>query len=95
MNLDIQTVKFSMDDEQKEYIEKKFSRIKYADEYITDVLCTVKEDKKFFYECTVNFKWGNIAHISTENYDFQAGVNKMMDMLDLKIKKEKEKNQGR
>ena len=33
------------------------------------------------------------VHVSTENYDFEAGVNKLIDMLDQKIKKEKDKIQ--
>lgn len=95
MNINIQAVKFSMDEDQKTLMDKKFERIKYADELVTDLLCHVKYDKKFIYESTINFRWGAVAHISTENYEFEAGVNKMMDMLDSKIKKEKEKIQAK
>lgn len=81
-----------MDEEQKAYALKKFERIQYAKDLITDVLCNIKLDKKFIYECTVNFK-GGTAHVSTEDYDFNAGVNKLMDVLDQKVKKEKDKIQ--
>lgn len=93
MNLSITPVNFTMDEDQQAYLEKKFDRIKYANDLITDVLCTVKEDKKYLYDCTVNFRWGATAHVTTENYDFNAGVNKLMDILDTKVKKEKEKIQ--
>jgi hypothetical protein len=93
MELNIRAIKFSFDEDQKEFIEKKMQRVSYAEDLITDVTCSVKLDKKFIYECDVHFRFGEVAHVSTENYDFEAGVNKLMDMLDQKIKKEKDKIQ--
>ncbi len=93
MNINVQAVKFTLDEEQKDYVDKKMERIRYAEELVTDVLFNIKLDRKFFYECTVNFRWGGNAHVSTDDFDFNAGVNKLMDMLDLKIKKEKDKIQ--
>ena len=90
MELTIQAVKFTMDDDQKEFVVKKFDRITYAEDIIVDVSCKIKYDKKFTYDCTVNFK-GNTAHVSAEEYDFNAGINKLMDVLDQKVRKEKEK----
>ena len=94
MNINLQAVKFTLDEEQKNFTLKKFERIKYAEDLIVDVLCTIKFDKKFTYECTVNFK-GGTAHVSTEDYDFKAGVNKLMDVLDQKVRKEKDKIQAK
>ncbi len=93
MNIKIQAVKFTMDDKQKDYLDQKMKRIEYADDLITDLLCHIKLDKKFIYETTVNFRWGSTAHVSTENYEFEAGVNKMMDIIDQKVRKEKDKIQ--
>jgi len=93
MELEIKAVKFSFDEEQKAYLEKKMERVKYAEDLITSLSCSVKLDRKFVYECDVHFRFGETAHVSTENYDFEAGVNKLMDMLDQKIKKEKDKIQ--
>lgn len=92
ININVQTVKFTMDEDQKDFVHKKFERIKYAEDLITDISCHIKYDKKFIYECTVNFK-GGTAHVSHEDYDFSAGVNKFMDILDQKVRKEKEKLQ--
>ena len=94
MNINLQAVKFTLDEDQKTFVHKKFERIKYAEDLIVDVLCTIKFDKKFTYECTVNFK-GGTAHVSTEDYDFKAGVNKLMDVLDQKVRKEKDKIQAK
>ncbi|MEL3908626.1 MAG: HPF/RaiA family ribosome-associated protein [Treponemataceae bacterium] len=95
MNLDINAVNFNLPEDDLEFLKKKFERISYAEDLITKVNCTVKEDKKYIYDCTVSFRWGNLAHVTTENYDFKAGVNKLMDILNGKIKKEKEKIQNR
>ena len=94
MNINVQAVKFTLDEDQKAFVHKKLERIKYAEDLIVDVLCTIKFDKKFTYECTVNFK-GGTAHVSTEDYDFKAGVNKLMDVLDQKVRKEKDKIQDK
>ncbi len=93
MNINVQAVKFSMDEDQKEFVDKKLERIRFAEDLITDVLLNIKYDKKFSYECTVNFRWGDVAHVSTEDFSFEPGLNKMVDVLDPKIKKEKDKIQ--
>ena len=93
MNINVNAVKFAMDDEQREFVDKKLQRIKYAEDLITDVMLSIKMDKKFLSEATVNFRWGGTAHVSAEDYDFSACVNKMMDILDQKVKKEKDKIQ--
>ncbi|HOF84195.1 MAG TPA: HPF/RaiA family ribosome-associated protein [Treponemataceae bacterium] len=93
MNINVQAVKFSMDEDQKEFVDKKLERIRFAEDLITDVLLNIKYDKKFSYECTVNFRWGDVAHVSTEDFSFEPGLNKMVDVLDQKIKKEKDKIQ--
>ena len=93
MNINVQAVKFSMDEDQKEFVDKKLERIRFAEDLITDVPLNIKYDKKFSYECTVNFRWGDVAHVSTEDFSFEPGLNKMVDVLDQKIKKEKDKIQ--
>lgn len=93
MNISVNAVKFTMEDEQRDFIDKKLQRIKYAEDLITDVMLSVKLDRKYLTEATVNFRWGGTAHVSAEDYDFSACVNKMMDVLDQKVKKEKDKIQ--
>ena len=93
MNIKVQDVKFSLDEDQKAFVDRKLERIKYAEELITDVLMVIKYDSTFQLDCTVNFRWGGNAHVSSEDFDFAAGVNKLMDVLDQKIKKEKDKIQ--
>ena len=93
MNVSVNAIKFTMNDEQREFIDKKLQRIKYAEDLITDAMVSVKLDKKFLCEAMLNFRWGGSAHVSADDYDFAACVNKMMDVLDQKVKKEKDKAQ--
>jgi len=96
MNINVQSVKFTLDDERKTFLDKKLERIKYAEELITDVLVNIKlERQQFFAEATVNFRWGGNAHVSAEDFDFNVVINKLMDVLDQKIRKEKDKIQDR
>src|SRR5574344_292047 len=94
MNINVQAVKFTLDEDRRAFVDKKLERIKYAEELITDVLFTIKLDRsKFLLDCTVNFRGAGNAHVSAEDFDFNAGVNKLMDVLDQRIRKEKEKIQ--
>lgn len=95
MTTSINAVGFDFEKDQLDLINKKIERIKYAEDLIIDFLLKVKEDKKFIFDCTVNFRWGTVAHVTAEDYDFAAALNKMMDMLDQKVKKEKDKIQDK
>ncbi|WP_428769662.1 HPF/RaiA family ribosome-associated protein [Treponema sp. HNW] len=93
MDITINAVGFELDKDQSDLIAKKLERIKYAEDLLVDVLFRVKEDKKYIFDTTLNFRWGMTAHVSTEDYEFASGLNKLTDMLDQKIKKEKDKIQ--
>ncbi len=96
MNINVQAVKFSLDEDRRSYIDKKLERIKYAEDLITDLLIIVKLEKQQFYgEATVNFRWGGNAHVTSDDFDFNASVNKLMDVLDTKVRKEKDKIQDK
>ena len=87
MTTSINAVGFDFSQDQMDFINKKLERIKFADDLIVDLMLKVKEDRKFIFDTTVNFRWGTVAHVAAEDYDFAAGMNKMMDILDQKIKK--------
>ena len=93
MTPSINAIGFTLGAKQSEMIETKLKRIAYAEDLIVDLLIKIKHDKAFSFETTINFKWGATAHIEATDDDFAAGLNKMMDVLDLKVKKEKDKVQ--
>ena len=90
MNINVQSVKFTLDEDRKAFVDKKLERIKYAEELITDVIINVKLDRQFYADATVNFRWGGNAHVTAEDFDFSAAINKLMDVLDAKIRKEED-----
>ena len=93
MTKSVSAVGFTFEKDQSDLIEQKLGRIAYAEDLIVDLILRVKEDKKYYFDATVNFRWGANAHVTSDDYEFAAGLNKLMDILDLKIKKEKDKVQ--
>ncbi|MCL2196432.1 MAG: ribosome-associated translation inhibitor RaiA [Treponema sp.] len=91
MNLDIKAVHFSLHDDGREYLNKKIERIRNAENMIVDLLITIKKEKDFNVEATVNFRWGVSIHVEEEDFELTKAIDKMMDKLDTKITKEKEK----
>ncbi len=93
MTKSITAVGFDLDKKQSDMIDKKLQRISYADEHIIDLILRVKYDKEYSFDIVANFRWGVQAHVTASDFDFAAALNKVMDILDQKIKKEKDKVQ--
>ena len=94
MTTSVKAVGFTMDKKQSDLVDSKMKRIAYAEDLVIDLLINIKLDKKFTVDTTVNFRWGTSAHVSGEGFDFGEAFNLMMDTLDNKIKKEKDKIQN-
>jgi putative sigma-54 modulation protein len=58
---------------------------------IIDLLITFTKEKDFKAEATVNFRWGVSIHVEEHEYELNSAIDKLMDRLDAKITKEKEK----
>jgi putative sigma-54 modulation protein len=91
MNTEIKAVHFTLNDDAKEYLQKKIERIHNAENMIVDLLITIKKEKDFDVEATVNFRWGVSIHVKEADFDITKAIDKMIDKLDTKITKEKEK----
>ncbi|MCL2129112.1 MAG: ribosome-associated translation inhibitor RaiA [Treponema sp.] len=91
MNTEIKAVHFSLRDETREYLEKKIERIPNAENMIVDLLFTLTKGKNFSVEVTVNFRWGVAIHLKETDFDLNPAIDKLMDKLDAKIAKEKDK----
>ena len=91
MNLDIKAVHFTMHEDAKEYLNKKIERIHNAENMIVDMIITIKKEKDFDAEATANFRWGVSIHVKEADFDLTKALDKMIDKLEAKITKEKEK----
>ena len=91
MNTEIKAVHFSLENAAKEHLEKQITRIHNAENMIVDLLFTLTKDKDFSAEATVNFRWGVSIHLKEHDFELVPAIDKLMDKLDAKIAKEKEK----
>ena len=91
MNIDVKAVHFSLRDDTRDYVNKKIARIRNAENMIVDFLITLTKDRDFSAEATVNFRWGVTIHIKENDFELNPAVDKLMDKLEQKIIKEKEK----
>jgi len=91
MNLEIKAVHFSLHEDAKEYLNKKIERLRNAENMIVDLLITIKKEKDFDAEATVNFRWGVSVHVKEIDFELTKALDKMIDKLEAKITKEKEK----
>jgi putative sigma-54 modulation protein len=91
MNLDIKAVHFSIHDDAKDYLNKKIERLRNVENMIVDLLIVIKKEKDFNVEATVNFRWGVSVHVAEDDFELTKAIDKMIDKLEAKITKEKEK----
>jgi len=91
MNTEIKAVHFTLREETKDYLEKKIERIPNAENMIVDLLFTLTKGKNFTAEAKVNFRWGVSIHLKENDFELDPAINKLMDKLDLKISREKDK----
>jgi len=91
MNTEIKAVHFTLHDDARDYLNKKIERIHNAENMIVDLLITIKKEKDFDVEATVNFRWGVSIHVKEAEFELTTAIDKMMDKLEAKITKEKEK----
>jgi putative sigma-54 modulation protein len=93
MTVDVRSVHFDLGEASRAYLDTKLERIGYAKDMIVDLIFLMTKEKDFKLEATVNFRWGVQAHLEERDFELYAGIDKLMDRLEQKISKEKEKVQ--
>ncbi len=91
MNVDVKAVHFDLQPETREFIDKKLEKINFATDLLVDLLFTLTKEKDYKNEVTMNFRWGVSSHIKVSSYDLHEGLDKLMDKIDKKVRKEKDK----
>jgi len=95
MTVDVRSVHFDLSESSRAYLDSKLERIEYAKDMIVDLIFVMTKDKDFKLEATASFRWGVQAHMEERDFDLNAGIDKLIDRLEQKIAKEKEKVQDR
>jgi putative sigma-54 modulation protein len=94
MRLEIKGVHYDVTDVTREFLEEKLTKLDFATEQIIDLLITLTKGKKdWSAEVNVNFRFGVSAHISETDFNLHEAIVKMVDRLEHKIRKEKDKIQ--
>ena len=95
MTVDIKGVHYDISDNVKEKLENKLKRFSYAEDMIVNLDFTITREKQYTLEANLHFRWGQSSHIKVETFDIWKGVDAIIDKLEQKIAKEKEKIQNR
>ncbi|MCX7774506.1 MAG: HPF/RaiA family ribosome-associated protein [Spirochaetaceae bacterium] len=94
MKVDVRSVHFDLGTQSREYLNTKLNRIDYAKDMIVDLLFVFTKDAgQFRLEATANFRWGKQAHVVETSLELNPGIDVLIDKLEQKIVKEKEKIQ--
>jgi putative sigma-54 modulation protein len=92
MNLEVKAVGFTMTDEEKQIVDKKVERFKKNEEHLTDLIFTfTKEGAGIKAEAVINFKGGPRGHLDEFDHDLRTAADKLVDKVQVKITREKEK----
>ncbi len=91
MTVDVRSVHFDLGEVSRDYLDKKLERIGYAKDMIVDLIIIFTKEKDFKVEVTANFRRGGHAHLEEHEFDVHAGIDKLVDRLEQKLTKEKEK----
>ena len=94
MKFDIKGVHYDITDVTREFITTKLEKLAYADDHVTDMHFTLtKETKDWKAEVKLALRWGVHVHLEETALNLHEALEKLIDKLDMKISKEKEKVQ--
>jgi putative sigma-54 modulation protein len=92
MELEIKGVHFDLQDETRELISAKLEKLEFARDYIVDLNFTLTRDNtEFICEVKLHLSWGHTSVIKVRSYDLHEGINTLIDKLDHKVRKERDK----
>jgi len=92
MLLDYEAVHFDLHEDTKNWIEERMEKVEFAKDLLVDVKFTfTKEKNRFFLEAKIHFRWGKSHVIKEKSYDLHEGLNSLLDSVEAKVKKEKDK----
>jgi putative sigma-54 modulation protein len=92
MELEIKAVHFDVKDETKDFIQERLEKLDFAADYIVDLGFTLtKEKAEYEVEVKLHLKWGHQSVIKVRSHDLHEGINTLIDKLDHKVRKEREK----
>ena len=94
MDFEVKGIHYEVSDKTMEQIQKKMKRLEYAQDFLVSLALSIEREKSDYHlNANMSFRWGTAAHIHLTNHDLYKGIDQIIDKLDNKITKEKEKIQ--
>ena len=95
MTTEVKGVHCEIDEQTRDYIERKVARLDFAKELIVELPITITKGTKqgYDFETTVHFRWGKSTHVGVRAFDMHKGVDALFDKLEEKVTREKAKLQ--
>ena len=95
MNYEVKGIHYDVSDTTRDHIAKKMKRLEFASDLVTDLsFSLIREKHGYKVEANTNFRWGKASHVSVECHELYKGIELVMDKLEGKVHKEKEKIQS-
>lgn len=93
MNTTIKSVHFDIDTPTREWVQQKADKLQFAQDKIVDLDFTFTKikDHSFEVEAKIHFRWGVHTVVKLESYDLAQGIERLIDKLDKKVRKEVDK----
>ncbi len=96
MDVELKGVHLDLQDETKEFIDKKLEKLDFARDYIVSLDFTItKEKNEYVLEAKLRLRWGVSSVVKTNSFDLYEGLERLFDKLDNKVRKEKDKIKDR
>ncbi len=92
MDVQVKGVHIDVRDETRDFIDEKLEKISFAEDKIVSLDFTLtKEKQRFDAEAKIHFRWGLSAVIKEEAFDLHEALDRLIDSVELKVRKEKSK----
>ena len=94
MNYEVKGIHYEVSDTTREHIAKKMKRLSFASDLVVDcTISLIREKSGYKVDANTNFRWGATSHLSVDCHELYKGIEILIDKLENKIRKEKEKIQ--
>lgn len=93
MNVTLRGIGYTPNDEDRDFLDKKLQKLRFAEEYLQDLDITIKKEAKgigFHLDASLHFTWRKDKIVSEDCYELYEGIEKLADKIQSVAKKEKE-----
>lgn len=93
MTVNVKGVHYYVSDNTNEYIDKRLEKLEFAKDLIVDLSIVITKESKGFFtvEANIHFRWNQTSHMKVEERELFKAIDELVDKLQIKVSKEKEK----